>query len=151
LIDVYSNFETVKKEKNWIKDSIDWYKNGDLNEPIVFYTSNSQKSILKQTDNSTANNDVIITELTETKISFQTNDLNKLHIIKVSYFPTWKVRGGSGPFLVSPSFIGIIPTQNNVTVYFSKSIVDKMAYLLTYISIVIVCIQIFKPKWLKFL
>jgi hypothetical protein len=23
LIDVYSNFETVKKEKNWIKDSID--------------------------------------------------------------------------------------------------------------------------------
>ena len=94
---------------------------------------------------------VEVTKLSETQIYFKTNDLNKLHLIKVSYFPTWKVKGGDGPFLVSPSFIGVIPKQNTVEVYFSQGIVDKIAYFMTYMSLILVVIKILKPKWIKFI
>jgi len=151
LIDVYDNFGIVKKEKNWIKNSIEWYKKGDLNQPMVFYTSNRQKNILDNISKSKGTNMVEVTKLSETQIYFKTNDLNKLHLIKVSYFPTWKVKGGDGPFLVSPSFIGVIPKQNTVEVYFSQGIVDKIAYFMTYMSLILVVIKILKPKWIKFI
>lgn len=151
VIDVFSDFKVMKKEKDWIKTSIDWYKNGNLQEPIVFYMNNKQKDILSKVDDSKTTNTVEIINLTDTEITFRTNDLNKLHMIKVSYFPTWKVRGGDGPFLISPSFIGVIPRQNIVSIKFENGIVDNVAYLLTYMALAIVIMKILKPKSIKFL
>jgi hypothetical protein len=59
------------------------------------------------------------------------------------------VKGGYGPFLVSPSFIGVVPTEKNVVVYFAKGLIDNLSYLITYLSILIVTIKVFRPKWLK--
>ncbi len=154
MIDVYGNFNMVKKEKEWIKKSIDWYKNGDLSQPIVFYNSNKQKDsldLLNYNDTKDISNDIRVIELTDTKISFETDDINKLHIIKVSYFPTWKVKGGEGPFLVSPSFIGVIPKEKNVTIYFGQGLIDTIAYMLTYLTIALIIIKLIKPKWFKFI
>lgn len=151
LVDVYDDYEVIKREKKWIKKSIDWYKNGDLNIPIAFYSSKKEREMLMKTENSPKVNDVLVKELTENRISFETKDINRLHLLKVSYFPTWKVKGGDGPFLVSPSFIGIIPRQNNVTVYFGMGIIDQISYALTYLSIALILVKILKPKLIKFL
>ena len=151
IVDIFSDFKIMKKEKNWIKTSIDWYKNGNLQEPIVFYENERQKELLSKIDDSKTTNTVELINLTDTEITFRTNDLNKLHMIKVSYFPTWKVKGGDGPFLISPSFIGVIPRQNIVSIKFGNGIVDNVAYFLTYVALVIVTIKILKPKSIKFL
>jgi hypothetical protein len=41
-----------------------------------------------KTENSPKINDVLVKELTENRISFETKDINRLHLLKVSYFPT---------------------------------------------------------------
>ena len=40
LVDVYNDFQIVKKQKDWIKESISWYKGENINQPIVFYQNN---------------------------------------------------------------------------------------------------------------
>lgn len=151
VVDVFNDFKIVKKQKDWIKESISWYKDENLNQPIVFYQSNSQKTILEQADRNINISPVKINGLQENKLSFSTENIGKLHMVKISYFPTWKVKGGYGPFLISPSFMGIIPTQKNVTLYFSHGFVDNMAYIISYLSILIVIIKFIKPKWLGWL
>jgi len=151
LVDVYNDFQIVKKQKDWIKESISWYKGENINQPIVFYQNNWQKNILEKSDRQTDILPVKINELKENKLTFSTENIGKLHLIKISYFPTWKVKGGYGPFLVSPSFIGVVPTEKNVVVYFAKGLIDNLSYLITYLSILIVTIKVFRPKWLKWL
>ena len=151
IVDVVNDFQMVKKQKNWVKESINWYKDGNLNIPVVFYKNNYQKNILQQSGKQIDALPIQIKDLQENKLSFSTENIGKLHMIKISYFPTWKVKGGYGPFLMSPSFIGVIPTQKDVTVYFGHGIVDIIAYFITYLSILIVIIKFFKPKWLKWL
>ena len=68
---------------------------------------------LPQDINVNSANDVglIISDLkiTSDEIKFTTNKPNQLHIIKVSYFPNWKINHGLGPYRISPSFMSIIP------------------------------------------
>ncbi len=151
VVDIFSDFKVQAKKKDWIKTSINWYKNGNLKEPIVFYSNKLQKDLLSKVDDSKTDNTVEILNLTDAEITFKTRDLNKLHMIKVSYFPTWKVKGGDGPFLMSPSFIGVIPRQNIVSIKFGNGLVDNIAYLLTYTAIAIVIIKIIRPKSIKFI
>jgi hypothetical protein len=41
--------------------------------------------------------------------------------IKISYFPNWHVSGAKGPFLVSPSFMVVIPTQTHVVMTYGRT------------------------------
>ena len=48
--------------------------------------------------------------ISDNKISFETEFPRKPHIVKVSYFPNWKLNSGYGPYRVDPSFMLIIPS-----------------------------------------
>ena len=56
------------------------------------------------------------------KIQFSTNRVGVPHLIKVSYFPLWKVDGADGVYPVSPHFMLVIPRQNEITLYYKRSI-----------------------------
>ena len=47
-------------------------------------------------------------------LTFDTTAIGEPHWIKISYFPNWHVKGADGPYLVSPSFMMVIPTQSHV-------------------------------------
>jgi len=55
------------------------------------------------------------------KITFTTDSPNQLHLIKVSYFPNWKITNGSGPYRVSPSFMAVIPYEEEVVLEFKNT------------------------------
>ena len=80
------------------------------------------KSSISQLKNKLALSDeeLIITDfkLEKNKISFKTNQPNKLHLIKVSYFPNWNIQDGEGPYRITPSFMAIVPYSNNVEIDF---------------------------------
>lgn len=151
IVDVYSDFQIMKKQKNWIKDSISWYKGENINQPIVFYQNEKQKNILEKCNRQTTIQPIVVGELKENRLTFSTENIGKLHLIKISYFPTWKVKGGYGPFLVSPSFIGVVPTEKNVTIYFANGLIDNLAYIITWTSTAILVTKFFRPKWLLWL
>lgn len=48
-------------------------------------------------------------------------------LVRVSYFPNWKVSGAEGPFRVSPNFMVVIPTDNQVRLHYGRSGVDLVA------------------------
>jgi hypothetical protein len=58
--------------------------------------------------------------------------------VKISYFPTWKVKGAKGPYLISPSYMMVIPTEKNVRLYFTYGIIDWTGIILTILGILYV-------------
>ena len=100
----------------------------ELNYKII---ENYDKSI---TDSSDSNTQLYISDLNiqNELITFKTNKPNQLHLIKVSYFPNWKIKNGYGPFRISPSFMAVVPKDELVEIEFETSNVEKA---LNYLSI----------------
>jgi hypothetical protein len=70
--------------------------------------------------------------VTSDSISFKTDTPNKLHIIKISYFPNWKLKNGEGPYRISPSFMAVLPYTKNVELNFVRTNYEIYSF---YISI----------------
>ena len=73
--------------------------------------------------------------ISDNKISFETEFPGKPHIVKVSYFPNWKLNSGYGPYRVDPSFMLIIPSTNNVELEFKRDTIEVASLFLSIILI----------------
>tara|TARA_Y100000591_G_scaffold174534_1_gene150754 strand:- start:1128 stop:3302 length:2175 start_codon:yes stop_codon:yes gene_type:complete len=84
-------------------------------------------------DPSDQNTELLISDLNiqNNSITFKTNKPNQLHLIKVSYFPNWKITNGYGPFRISPSFMAVVPSDEFVEIIFESSNVEKALNLLS--------------------
>jgi hypothetical protein len=69
------------------------------------------------------------------KISFEVDQVGVPVLVRVSYFPTWKVEGAEGPYRVAPNFMVVVPTSNQVTLSYSKTPLDWFFYGLTFLGI----------------
>ena len=87
----------------------------------------------------TSSEEVKITNLkmTSETITFKTNKPNKLHIIKISYFPNWQIQNGSGPYRVSPSFMAVVPFSENVELRFETTRVEKYSFYTSLFSLIL--------------
>lgn len=111
LIEPIFDFSIEKKDKNWMFKSIEWFQYGELSKPIIF-------AKIPVTDVLRKNVKCSILEFKHNYVSFYTDGIGIPHLIKVSYFPKWKAEGAYGPYLVSPSFIAVIPDSNFVRLKF---------------------------------
>ena len=92
-------------------------------------------------------NEINNIRISNNKITFQTEHPNELHIIKVSYFPNWKIENGSGPYRVSPSFMGVVPHSKEVKITFENSFLEKALNIISlFIFLLSVCLLIFRLK-----
>jgi len=73
-------------------------------------------------------------KISDTKITFQTKHPNRLHIVKVSYFPNWKIKNGLGPYRISPSFMAVIPHTNDVEIVFKNTPIENAVSLFSVIA-----------------
>ena len=69
------------------------------------------------------------------KISFEVDEVGVPVLVRVSYFPTWKVEGADGPYRVAPNWMVVVPTSNEVTLTYSKTPLDWFFYGLTFLGI----------------
>ena len=53
------------------------------------------------------------------------------HIVKVSWFPNWKVEGAKGPWMLSPGLMVVVPTQSEVRLSYRDTPVDLAGKALT--------------------
>jgi len=74
----------------------------------------------------------------EEKISFDTTCVGKPHLIKISYFPNWKVKGADKIYLVSPTFMMVFPEKEHVELYYGKTFSDILGTILTFSGIIII-------------
>jgi hypothetical protein len=74
-------------------------------------------------------------EMGQSDVSFSVDKIGVPVLVRVSYFPNWKVDGATGPFRVAPNMMVVIPTSNTVQLRYGSTSRDYMAYLLTFIGI----------------
>jgi uncharacterized membrane protein len=79
---------------------------------------------------------VAITTFDDHEVGFSTSAVGVPHLVKVSYFPNWKVDGGEGVYRIAPSLMLVVPTDEDVTLQFANTWVENLGMALTVISVV---------------
>lgn len=138
MVDVIPDFSIEKKDKNWIKKSIEWFKGEDFTKPIVFGFNSEEINYLYSLKNKSVS--VVSDSVSNVKpgrdyLEFDTKSIGIPHVVKITYFPTWRVEGARGPFLISPSYMMVIPTKSHVKLYFTYGIADWAGFALTGLGI----------------
>jgi hypothetical protein len=70
-------------------------------------------------------------DIGEESVKFDVDRTGVPVLVRVSYFPNWKVSGAQGPYRVAPNMMIVVPTSTSVTMEFQPSLVDRFAYLLS--------------------
>ncbi len=83
-----------------------------------------------------ADGTVAITTFDDHEVGFSTSAVGVPHLVKVSYFPNWKVDGGEGVYRIAPSLMLVVPTDEDVTLQFANTWVENLGMALTVISVV---------------
>ena len=137
LVDSISSFSIEQKDKDWQKRAISWYKSTSIDTPIVYVRNDKEIEELEDLVGKTNSTNAISNiNYGSDYVEFDTEEINVPVIVKISYFPTWKAVGAKGPYLVSPSYMMVVPTENHVRLYFSYGWVDWIGFALTFIGIV---------------
>jgi len=84
----------------------------------------------------------------ETKI--RTNCIGIPLLIKVAYFPNWKVEGANSIYLTSPAFMMIIPTKESIRIYYGYDSIDIFANVITVVGLMILVLYFIKTKPIDF-
>lgn len=143
LVQVVEGISIKEKGENWQPLSRNWYLKGNLKRPIVFLTNKERKSFPKTSEPAGEVEINLLEENTE-RIRFTTNSPGVPHLVKISYFPTWKATGAKGPYLVSPAYMMVVPQQNEVTLEFKNGLVDTAGYV--FLGLGVIYLFLLKPK-----
>lgn len=79
--------------------------------------------------------------LEDSAISFSVDQIGQPILVRMSYFPNWKVTGAKGPFRVAPNMMVVVPTQKEVRLHYGYTKLDIFAYLLTLIGIGVLVVR----------
>ena len=64
-------------------------------------------------------------------LSFDVSKVGVPVLVKISYFPNWRVDGAEGPYRVAPNFMVVVPTSEHVRLHYESSGTDRVAWILT--------------------
>ena len=71
----------------------------------------------------------------EESVRFSVDKVGVPVLVRVSYFPNWKVEGAKGPYRVAPNMMVVIPTSTDVNMHYGWNMLDYVAYLLSFAGI----------------
>jgi hypothetical protein len=146
-VDVPNLLPVLYGGKNWARDFFQWYKTEDrldlLMVPESYVTSRLDREVLfariSNLDDLYRLKKIplnkagfgISAHLEPFRIRFTTNTVGVPHLIKVSYFPNWKVTGAEGVYPVSPHLMLVIPREKEVVLTYGRSLWDYVGTVIT--------------------
>jgi hypothetical protein len=81
-------------------------------------------------------------------LEFDVDQVGVPVLVKVSYFPNWKVDGADGPYRVTPNLMVVVPTDTHVRLHYGYTGIDYISYALTGIGILLtVGLFRLRPGW----
>lgn len=95
------------------------------------------ENYVNESDETSEQSNLIVSDLKidNSKIAFKTNQVNQLHLIKVSYFPNWRIINGEGPYRISPSFMAVIPHEQNVEIVFEHTPLERFVTVIAFTAL----------------
>src|SRR5690606_14100487 len=70
------------------------------------------------------------------RIAFTVDRVGVPVLVKMSYFPNWRVSGASGPYRVAPNFMVVVPEDTEVELTYGRTGVEYLAFGLTAAGVV---------------
>ena len=82
-------------------------------------------------------------------VSFTVDRTGVPVVVKVSYFPNWKVEGADGPWRITPNLMVVVPTEESVSLSYGRTGIDVLAMFLTLVGLValVVLWRRREPTW----
>ncbi|MFM9082710.1 MAG: 6-pyruvoyl-tetrahydropterin synthase-related protein [Actinomycetota bacterium] len=71
-------------------------------------------------------------------VSFKVDKVGVPVVVKVSYFPTWRVDGADAVHRAAPNMLVVVPTSNEVNIHYGSPFIDRFAWFLTLVGVVAV-------------
>ncbi|GIT01162.1 MAG: hypothetical protein CM1200mP26_28740 [Acidimicrobiales bacterium] len=68
-------------------------------------------------------------------VSFRVDRVGVPVLVRTSYFPNWKVDGADGPWRATPNLMVVVPTAEDVRLYYRRTTVDVVAILLSVVGL----------------
>ena len=75
-------------------------------------------------------------QMEDDSISFTVDQIGVPVLVKVGYFPNWRVSGADEIFRATPNFMVVVPTENDVVFEYKDSAVEYAGYALTVAGII---------------
>jgi hypothetical protein len=133
------------KADNWRKLSYEWFDSDKVEVPLVWNGDERFSKVLINPEiedipmvKAEYNCSIQNVEIENERIAFDTDCIGKPHIIKVSYFPNWKVKGAEKIYMVSPAFMLVYPIQRHVELYYGQTLIDVLGLLLSFCGLIII-------------
>jgi len=122
---------------NWVDEFYRWFREGRnldlLMVPGSYVTDEVDRAVLRDEvrrleDLGNLRSDLldrrglrVETRLEHQRIEFRTNKVGLPHLIKVSFYPNWKVRGANGVYPVTPHLMMVIPREPHVVLTYGSN------------------------------
>jgi hypothetical protein len=74
-------------------------------------------------------------EITDSKISFDVDNVNVPVLVKVSHSTLWKASGAHGPFRATPNFMVVLPTAQHVELHIATPASVPVGFVISVLSI----------------
>lgn len=146
---------------DWRNRFYDWFREYDGSQPFLLLKERAPASIVASLaggDHSQSN----IWEggddcRPEVEVNFNTLTLRtpcpgRAHYLKFSFHSTWKTDTGDPTFLVSPGFIGLVPTKSTVILKFGHSliwVVSDFISIVVFGLVVVWKVRTLLARWIK--
>jgi 6-pyruvoyl-tetrahydropterin synthase related domain len=145
LVEVPEFRPVLLDHPDWRANGLSWYRNPDwLQTPLVFASRDDPAardafaeagsppltSLPGERLERPGELDAT-TSPTGDVVSFTTDRIGQPHVVKVSWFPNWRVEGAEGPWLLSPGLMVVVPTQAEVRLSYRDTPIDLAGKALT--------------------
>lgn len=70
-------------------------------------------------------------------LRFRTEHLDQPHVIACTFFPSWRVRGARAVYFLTPGYLLVYPTENEVILYHGKGVVERLGVALSIVGVLV--------------
>ncbi|MDD5206737.1 MAG: tetratricopeptide repeat protein, partial [Desulfobacterales bacterium] len=150
-VDVPRRMPLLYRGGNWEEDFYQWYREGRhldlLMVPGSYVRDEEDRNVLAteaanveelgglRSDLLDRRALRVETRLEHHRIEFTTNRRGLPHLIKVSYYPNWKVQGANGVYPVSPHLMLVIPREPRVVLTYGSNPWEIGGFLITGVTL----------------
>jgi hypothetical protein len=152
---VYSNVE--ENQKSWLSPAVEFFNNPDQWNVLRAASGPAEwqrwdaclpadEAPATATDDDRSDCDppetplgpVQVSNITwdDDEVTFDVDQTGVPVLVKVSYFPNWKVAGGDGPYRVTPNLMVVVPTANHVRLHYGATGIDHLSNVITLLGLV---------------
>ncbi len=132
LVETLKQVPAFSSNPDFKREFYNWFLSYRKGQPFLIQAPEAdQERVLRSVDEANCRPRV---EVDFDRLTLNTDCPGKFHILKFAYHSTWKASTGDSLYLMSPGFIGLIPSRSQVTLIWGEHWLWKLANTVSWLS-----------------